>query len=287
MLDLQHRKAYDEQGYLHLRAAFSADEVAVLAEELARICRFAYGPVHGVDAPRPDETDDDLLRKTVAIHFPHKLSPAIRGFVRHPVLVGVLSALLGPNVKCVQSMFFVRPSGGPGQAWHQDEHYIPSRDRSVTSTWIAVDRATAENGCLRVIPGSHRRGILWPHGPHDDPRFDPVGEAHHHPYTEADAVTLEADPGDVIVFNGYLLHRSGRNEARHGFRRSLAFHSVRAESLMPWMGAERRGPIGGADCRDFELVCGEDPYAFAPREDVSPPWMRPAVLPPLEPADEP
>lgn len=286
MLDAEAIKTYDERGYVHLRAVFSEPEVAAMARELVRICRFEHGPVHGVDVPRPDESDDELLRKTVAVHFPHKLSPLIRDVIRHPALVTVLSTLLGPNVKCVQSMFFVRPSGGPGQAWHQDEHYIPSRDRSVTSTWIAIDRATAENGCLRVIPGSHRRGILWPHGPHDDPRYDPVGEAHHHPYSESDAVTLEAEPGDLLVFNGYLLHRSGRNQASHGYRRSLAFHSVRAETLMPWMGAERRGPIGGADCRDFEMVCGEDPYAFRGREDVSPPWMRPAVLKPPKPPEE-
>ena len=279
MLRDDDRKTFEAQGYLHLRAAFSEPDVALLARELVRICRFEYGAVHGVEAPRTDESDDALLRKTVAVHFPHKLSPPIRDFIRHPVLVSVLTALLGPNVKCIQSMFFVRPSGGPGQAWHQDEHYIPSRDRSVTSTWIAIDRATAHNGCLRVIPGSHRRGILWPHGPHHDPQYDPVGEAKHHPYGESDAVTLEAEPGDLIVFNGYLLHRSGPNEARDGFRRALSFHAVRAETLVPWMGAERRGPIGGADCRDFELVAGEDPYAFRDREDVSPPWMRPAVLP--------
>ncbi|MEL6349629.1 MAG: phytanoyl-CoA dioxygenase family protein, partial [Myxococcota bacterium] len=74
------------------------------------------------------------------------------------------------------------------------------------------------------------------------------------------------------------LHRSLKNQTPSGFRRALAFHACRAESLVPWMGAERRGPIGGADCRDFEMVAGEDPYPWAPREDVCRPWMRPARL---------
>lgn len=270
-------EAFHERGYLHLPGVFAPDEVARLGEALEAICRWAHGPVRGVPAPRPDEPTEALLRKAVAVHFPHKRSPVVRQLITDPRLVALFTALVGPNVKCVQSMFFIRPPGGPGQAWHQDEHYIPSRDRSVTAAWIAVDPADADNGCLRVLPGSHRRGILWPHGPHGSADYDPVGAAQHHPYTEADAVELPAAPGDVILFHGYLLHRSGPNRTPDRFRRALAFHGARAESLMPWMGAERQGPIGGADHRDFVMIAGEDPYPWAERVDVDDAvWMRPA-----------
>ncbi len=277
MLSEREIESYTNQGFLQLREVFTQEEVVALATELLRICRFEYGPVAGAAQPRPEDSDDALLRRCVAIHFPHKLSRKVHDTALHPTLVGLWTSLLGPNVKCVQSMFFVRPSGGPGQAWHQDEFYIPSRDRSVTSAWIALDRATPENGCLRVIPGSHKRGIIWPHGPHADPRYDPVDSARH-PYDERDAVVLSAEPGDVIAFSGHLLHSAGPNSAASGFRRALAFHAMRAESRVPWMGAELRGPVGGADCRDFVLVAGEDPYASAPMEDVCKPWMRPAKV---------
>ncbi|MEL6350028.1 MAG: phytanoyl-CoA dioxygenase family protein, partial [Myxococcota bacterium] len=201
MLTEPQRRRYAEEGYLHLPGRFSSKTLTRLSDELRTICRFGYGPVDGVATPSPKETDEDLLRKAVAVHFPHKLSPPIREMIRHPVLVAVFTALLGPNVKCVQSMFFIRPSGGPGQAWHQDEHYVPSRDRSTTGAWIAIDPATPASGCLWVIPGSHRRGILWPHRAHNDRRFDPVGMAGSFPYTEADAVPLPVSPGDLIVFN--------------------------------------------------------------------------------------
>jgi len=270
--------AYDEQGFVHVPGVFAPDEVARMAEELERICRWVYGPVRGGPAPRPEASAAELLSQAVAVHFPHKRSPWIRDLITDPRLVELFTALVGPNVKCVQSMFFIRPPGGPGQAWHQDEHYIPSRDRSVTAAWIAVDAADEANGCLRFLPGSHRRGILWPHGPHGDEDFDPVGEAQHHPYGEEDAVVVEAAPGDVVLFHGYLLHRSGPNRTADRFRRALAFHAARAESLMPWMGAERRGPIGGADHRDFVMVAGEDPYPWADRVDEDATWMRPAKL---------
>ena len=70
---------------------------------------------------------------------------------------------------------------------------------------IAIDNATTENGCLWVIPGSHRHGILWPQHEHGDRRFDCGGEAINFPYTDADAVPVEVKSGSVVFFNGYLL----------------------------------------------------------------------------------
>ena len=90
----------------------------------------------------------------------------------HPRIVDVLTAAIGPNVKCMQSMLFIKHAGKPGQAWHQDEDFIPTRDRSLGAAWIAIDEATVENGCLWVIPGSHRPGILWPLRRTRNPEFD-------------------------------------------------------------------------------------------------------------------
>ena len=93
----------------------------------------------------------------------------------------VLTKLIGPNVKSMQSMYFVKSAGKPGQAWHQDEQYIPTRDRSLTGAFIAIDDADVENGCLWMHPGSHRAGVLHRMAAHEDPRFDPSGEAQDFP----------------------------------------------------------------------------------------------------------
>ena len=69
-----------------------------------------------------------------------------------PGVVDVLTQVIGPNVKAMQSMLFIKAEGKPGQAWHQDEYFIPTRDRSLTGGWIALDDATVENGCLWVHP---------------------------------------------------------------------------------------------------------------------------------------
>ena len=84
-------------------------------------------------------SDDDAMKRVLCIHFPHKLSELFQRTLAQPVLVDLLVRLIGPNVKAVQSMLFLKASGKPGQAWHQDEDFIPTRDRTLTGAWIALD----------------------------------------------------------------------------------------------------------------------------------------------------
>ena len=93
-------------------------------------------------------TDDELLSHFLALQFPHKMSPLFRSMLDSAELVQYLAELVGPNVKCMQFMLFTKKSAKPAQAWHQDEHFIPTRNRSLTGVWITIDNATIENGCL-------------------------------------------------------------------------------------------------------------------------------------------
>jgi phytanoyl-CoA hydroxylase len=129
----------------------------------------------------------------------------------------------------MQSMLFIKSEGKPGQAW-QDETHIPTRDRSLTAVWIALDNATVENGCLWVIPGSHRAGVLYPDRAQHDPRFDCTREAYGFRYRERDAIPVELSAGAALVFDGYLLHRSLPNTGRHGLRRALVNHYMSARN---------------------------------------------------------
>ena len=82
----------------------------------------------------------------------------------------------------MQSMIFMKSRGSPGQAWHQDEAFIPTADGSLVAAWISLDRATLDNGCLWVIPGSHKHRTLWEMRQHNDPRFDDAPETFGFPY---------------------------------------------------------------------------------------------------------
>jgi phytanoyl-CoA hydroxylase len=266
---------YDRDGYLIIPELLDPGLLAAAKQESVAICRGERGVIDGVTIATEDESDERVLRTYLCIHFPHKVSPLARDLARHPVAVDVLAGVIGPNIKMMQSMLFIKSEGKPGQAWHQDETHIPTRDRSLSAVWIALDDATVENGCLWVIPGSHRPGVLYPDREQEDPRFDCTREAYGFRYAEEDAVPVELPAGAALVFDGYLLHRSLPNSGRHGMRRALVNHYMSAESLLPWFAPAQGEPMGTLDHRDILLVAGEDPYAFRGTVDVMHPHIRP------------
>ncbi|MEO0996620.1 MAG: phytanoyl-CoA dioxygenase family protein [Pseudomonadota bacterium] len=271
---------YATRGFVIERGLFDGATVQRHIDEALRLCRdkgreltdWNGRPVAGGER-FADMTDSELLEQILAIHFPHKLSRLFARALAHAALVTVLQDIIGPNVKCAQSMLFVKQPGKPGQAWHQDEYFIPTRDRSLAGAWIALDAATADNGCLRVLPGSHRPGVLYPTRQHGNPEYDGAPEAYGYPDDPGDEIAVELAPGDVLFFNGYLLHSSRRNGAPAGtYRRSLVHHYLSAESLLPWN-------LGGLieatdDNRDIVMVSGRDPYAWKGLHDNNRPFIR-------------
>ena len=154
--------------------------MAEINDEALRLCRgdfgeITYGYSEGADAVRRTTSamsDEEVLRQLPVHPLPAQAVGRGRAALHTPKIVDALVAVIGPNVKAMQSMLFIKSEGKPGQAWHQDEFFIPTRDRSLTAVWIALDDATVENGCLWVLPGSHRRGVIYPAREQDDPRFD-------------------------------------------------------------------------------------------------------------------
>ena len=263
---------YPKRGYLVIENVLSEQEIEEIFEEARQVCLGHRGDIAGLDALDGLE-ESEALKHIIAIHFPHKLSARLEAMLHQPKIVEALTQVIGPNVKCMQSMFFVKHAGRPGQAWHQDEAFIPTTDRSLTGVWIALDKATIENGCLWVIPGSHQAGEIWPFREHEDPRFDPSPESHGFPWTDEDAVPVELEPGSALLFNGYLLHRSLNNVCKEGFRRAYVNHYMSAESPLCWTGGTLNEPVD--DYRDIVMIAGGDPRAAAGVEDISAPYLRP------------
>ena len=218
----------------------------------------------------------------LAVHFPHYVSPVAADLVVHPGIVDVVSTIAGAHLpewdgatKCMQSMLFFKPPGLQGQAWHQDERFIPTRDRSLVGAWIALDNASVDNGCLWVLPGSHRTGQLFPTRQHGQPdEFDPTDESYG--FDESGAIPVEVDAGAVVFFNGYLLHRSLRNRSDRS-RMALVNHYMNAWSPLPWM-VDKGIDVGTYNVRTVVQTSGDDPYAWDP---IQPPpastFVRPAA----------
>jgi ectoine hydroxylase-related dioxygenase (phytanoyl-CoA dioxygenase family) len=172
----------------------------------------------------------------------------------------------------MQTMVFVKPPGFQGQAWHQDEIYIPTRDRSLVGAWIAVDDATEDNGCLWVIPGSHRSGYLYPQRPHTrQDEWDFSAESYG--FDVGAAMPLPAKAGTVVFFNGYLVHGSYKNRTS-SYRRALVSHYMNAYSLLPWRYPRDGIPTSVDDVRTILPVAGVDPYAWKGVEEGRGAYLR-------------
>ena len=256
----------------------------VSADERQRIIDDASGFTDGTYPVSNAPDDGEIL----AVHFPHWVSPVARDAVVHPGISDVVSTVAGAHLpgwdgrtKGMQSMLFFKPPGLQGQAWHQDERFIPTRDRSLVGAWIALDDATVDNGCLWVLPGSHRTGMIHPTHAHDQPEeFDHSDEAYG--FDDADAVAVEVQAGAVVFFNGYLLHRSLRNRS-NGTRMALVNHYMNAWSLLPWQ-VGNGIQVGTADTRTIVPVTGDDPYAHKPiTESPGVTFVRPRLR---QPSDE-
>ena len=264
-LDESQVRSFVERGFLVAPGIVKREELEELKRDTAFLARGGY-PCESIQPLPAERSDDEVLREILCIHQPHYISPVMERFVRHEVICGILSQITAAHlpfwdgsVKCMQSMLFVKPPGFQGQAWHQDEIYIPTRDRSLIGAWTAMDDATIENGCLWVIPGSHRTGYLYPQRSHDNPdEFDFAGESFG--FDESVEEPVEVEAGTVVFFNGYLLHRSRRNRSSV-YRRVLVNHYCNAWSLLPWSVKEGES-VANADRRTIIPVAGADPYAW-------------------------
>lgn len=260
---------FAEHGYVIAEDLFVEDELQELEADLVKLARGGY-PAKDIRSLSPEVSDADALQRILCIHMPHFVSPVVKHYTSHPALSSVLGQIIGAHlqpgywnggVKCMQSMFFAKPPGKPGQAWHQDEAFIPTRDRSLCGAWIAIDDATVENGCLWVIPGSHRAGTLYPFKEHDKhEEFDISPESYG--FDDSGEIPVEMKRGSVLFFNGYLLHRSRRNVSDQ-YRRSLVNHYMSTQSQLHWCLDEELegGGKNETDNRSVHVVCGEDPHA--------------------------
>ncbi|WPQ63321.1 phytanoyl-CoA dioxygenase family protein [Chitinophaga sancti] len=273
MSTLTYIQAYQETGFLVVPDLFSADEIAALREETANIFSGKRGQVEGMIEMDSDISDQEVLKKYVAIHFPHKISPVIHKALFHRGVVDVLTQIIGPDVKCMQSMLFVKGPGKAGQSWHQDEFYIPTRDRSLTGVWIAIDDATVENGCLWIIPGKPK--YMMRRVENNSSEYADVDTIDVTPFAK-DAIPVEVKSGSVVFFHGYTLHSSRRNKTKDCFRTALVNHYMSADSMLPW---DQDGHLPATeDLRDIVLVAGKDPYAYKGTVDMNRPYLRPEKL---------
>jgi ectoine hydroxylase-related dioxygenase (phytanoyl-CoA dioxygenase family) len=144
--------------------------------------------------------------------YPAQLLPSFSGLIRHPRLIEAVSQIIGPDLLVWSCGFFIKePESRSYVSWHQDLNYWGlDGDREVTA-WFALTPATVENGCMRFVPGSHRRKDV----PHVD-SFAPDnlltrGQEIAVEVDEASAVDVLLRAGQASFHHGHMFHASTPN----------------------------------------------------------------------------
>jgi non-heme Fe2+,alpha-ketoglutarate-dependent halogenase len=131
----------------------------------------------------------------------------------HPALLDLAEGLIGPDILVHTTTLFCKQPRDPGFiAWHQDAHNWRLDDPKLVTAWVALTDSNSENGCLRVIPGSHRRRLDHESRPHRD-NLLPTGLTLAAEIDESEAVDFELAPGQASFHHADLVHGSRGNRS--------------------------------------------------------------------------
>lgn len=195
--DLDH---YRDNGFIRPQPLLTAGEAGRYREACERSCIEA--------GPKPSR------RQAASRTKPYLLFPWAAELVRHPALLDMVEALIGPDILVFHTTVWIKEGGsGSFVPWHQDGTYFGLEPLEQVTAWVALTESTREMGCLRFLPGSHRDGQVQ-HRDHDDETLMlSRGQTVERGVDEDSAVYLEFAPGEVSFHHTMAMHSSGPNRS--------------------------------------------------------------------------
>ena len=227
---------------------------------------------HGYYAPVRAFSEEDAVRfRTRLERFEqehHDRKPLLRNkchlvftwadaMIRHPGILDAVEAVIGPDILCWGSSFFIKDAHDPGfVSWHQDSTYWGLEPPDIVTAWVALSESVPANGAMRVVPDTHKMDQV----PHRDTfaahNLLSRGQEIAVQVDPARAVTLELQPGEMSLHHVRLFHGSDPNPSyrrRIGFAiRYLPTHvspgrrHARQRDTGAWLGQARQLPAGTA-----------------------------------------
>jgi ectoine hydroxylase-related dioxygenase (phytanoyl-CoA dioxygenase family) len=139
---------------------------------------------------------------------------AFLNVARDPCILDMVAQVLGPDFALWNMSLFAKPARtGRRTPWHQDGEYWPIRPLATCTVWLALDASAPENGCLRVLPGSHRPRRLFRHVTNPDPALTLSQELIDADCREEDAIDLVLERGRMSLHDVFLAHGSEANRS--------------------------------------------------------------------------
>lgn len=190
------RPELDRDGYVVIPNVFTAAEMEALDADL--------------DAYEKTLAREGLDKREVV--FTQKIAERdenIRRFAQRAEFVELSSSLLGPDTDLYfNQKVYKNPHGENQFCWHQDDAYGPVEPSPYLTVWIAINDATVENGCVSVLPGSHKQGLV-------EHRQGNFGLECHNLEDPDQGIFVPMSQGSIAVFWSQTMHKSGANRSEH------------------------------------------------------------------------
>ena len=216
--------SFEAEGYLIVKGLFSKEDLQEIEYTFEEI---SYTTVAGHFEPILDDTEKDPLKRYPRVMHPHRFNETAKRYMLHKPVLQVLADLYGEEALAAQSMFYYKPPGSRGQALHQDNFYLQVEPGNCIAAWTAIDAANEENGGLLVVPKTGDYELSCPELADARESFT----THYiKPPKEQKAIPAIMDKGDVLFFNGNLIHGSYRNKTKDQFRRAFICHYANASA---------------------------------------------------------
>ena len=214
-MDKQLIEQYKEDGYFIIQNLLNNEEVQAIQNIRQRVDReaeangfqnFTKGKTR-YEFERI-ETEGHGVRSTLrALKNPWWNEETFRKVVGSEKILDIVEQLIGSSIYYHSSkLLFKAARGGRRKPWHQDWAYWDNMSQRQVTVWIAIDEATRQNGCIEVISGSHKNGLIKHHHKEDfminEDLIDPEK-----------IVYAEMKPGDALFFDVLTLHASAANQS--------------------------------------------------------------------------
>tara|TARA_B100000029_G_scaffold499055_1_gene568856 strand:- start:1444 stop:2325 length:882 start_codon:yes stop_codon:yes gene_type:complete len=226
------RNSWNDNGYILIPKFYSESKCAKINETVISIVRsmvknseeFNHAYIDegriGIREMKPSESIENIedeMSKVFRLHH----EGIFNEFIKKEDLLDMIEDILGKNIDCFLSQFIFKNPGSWGQPWHQDSSYFPFDRSPQVGAWLATSPATMKNGCLVVLPGSHKEP-LHEHLPDDRPGSNyGYTEIKDHDFKKEKPLLLET--GDLLLFHSFLMHKSYDNESTKR-RTAMVYH---------------------------------------------------------------
>lgn len=191
------QQEYDEKGFCIARGAIDAGLAAETVEHVQWLVK------------RHPDTRPEKLHHRLLVD-----DPFMHRVVCDDRLLDIAAQFIGPNVAMFGAHYIAKkPETGQAVRWHQDGSYWPLEPMEVTTLWVAGTDSTVENGCMRVLPGSHTRQLLDASEmvKLDTEKYVLGIGMRPDQIDEADAVDIELKAGDISIHHPNIIHGSNSN----------------------------------------------------------------------------